>query len=203
LVSIKLYQMRISIVISVLFSFTFGYTQDSKKYLKYQSNYNYSEGYIVDNNGLKINGLIKDNNEASQYIKVVFVRKDGQKKTLRPSDVSEYGFFRSKFVSDKKQFYEIVNEGTRISSYKVLTYSFVPIAGQNGISAGGSSNETKSYYLKKSNESKFQLVSKKKFKEDLTNYFSECELLKLKIQNGELADKDLEKIVYIYNWECK
>ena len=195
--------MRILIVFTVLFSFTFGYTQDSKKYLKYQSNYNYREGYIVDNNGLKINGLIKDNNEASQYIKVVFVRKDGQKKTLRPSDVIEYGFFRTKFVSDKTQFYQMVNEGTRISSYKVLEYTYGAFAGQNGIPTRGYINETKSYYLKKSDQSKFHLVSKKKFKEDLTNYFSDCELLKMKIQNSELADKDLEKIVYIYNWECK
>ncbi len=195
--------MRILIVFTVLFSFTFGYTQDSKKYLKYQSNYNYREGYIVDNNGLKINGLIKDNNEASQYIKVVFVRKDGQKKTLKPSDISAYGFFRSKFVSDQKQFYEIVNEGTRISLYKVLQYTFVPFAGQIGSSVGGVRNETKSYYLKKPNEAKYLLLNKKKFKEDLTNYFSNCELLKLKIQNGELTEKDLEKIVYIYNWECK
>lgn len=79
-----------------LISLSVAYGQESKKYLKLKQNSKYEEGYIISNDSIKIEGLVKRNimNEFSEYSVVKFVHLDGHKATYYPYQIKGYFLYR-------------------------------------------------------------------------------------------------------------
>lgn len=210
--------MRYSIIILLTLFRFLSFAQESEAYLKYKKSLNYWDGYIIDKTGQKIDGLVKDQNEEKISYKVVFVTKDGKKKTFRPSQIQGYGYMVTKYVSNNEIFLEVVSEGKRIGVYKAIIsrQSMMSINMGTQPTSGMVNTQSENYYFKKVNETTFekfavkelnsiqlQLFEKSRFKKKMTNYFSDCELLKSKISNDELTAKDYDKIAYHYNYDCK
>lgn len=174
------------------------FAQESEAYVKYKKNLNYWEGYVVDKKGEKIWGLVKQQNDDKLSYRVVFVAKDGKKKTFKPSQIQGYGFLVHNYVSDQKHFLEIISEGKRVGVYKAI------IVFRGMVSTGMAvANEVELYYFKKVGQSNFQSFERARFKKEISSYFSDCESLKNKILSEELTHKDFNKIAYHYNYDCK
>lgn len=188
--------------------------QDSARYKKLMSNVNYKSGHVIDRNGNKIEGLIKDKMDAygrtNLSYSVTIVTQDGKQKTYGPRDLKEYRISYKRYVSDSTVFLEAVKDGIRIGLYKVITSNthHMPVSG--GSLNGAPINSTvvtvdnlEEYYLKRVNEKHFTRVRKMGFMNVVSAYFSDCPELSRKIREKELTIKDLEKIVYTYNYLCK
>jgi hypothetical protein len=66
-----------------------------------KSKFKFVEGYIINKEEIKINGLVKVNsdfNKFQQYLAVTFVHEDGQKIRYYPSDIKGYGFNYDEYV---------------------------------------------------------------------------------------------------------
>lgn len=179
-------------------------SQESAKYLKLKNKILvYKEGYILDKSGEKIDGLIKDTDaeESKRSRRIIFLSKTGKKKTYHPSEIDEFEIRYRKYVSSGKLFYEVIKAGKKISLLK-LSYT-----GLSGSFSPGTTapilHETEEFYLKKANQDIYKLIRKRKFKEEFSDYFSDCEQLKSKILNDQLNFKDIDHIVFLYNFECK
>ena len=208
------------LIAMLIISFAKG--QESENYTKLKNNYNYYEGYIITKDSVKIEGLIKlrlmeeklmeeklmeerliekQQMEDSKNFSLIFlVNKDGQKTKYKPADLIEFTYSNKKFVSDKSSFYQIIFAGNKMSLYKhmsSITYNWPGLTGTPGYTF---SAITEDLYVKRPHEIAFKPVKKKKFKIEFANYFSDCESIKLNIENETYTVEDIEEIVQNYNW---
>jgi hypothetical protein len=113
----------------------------------------------------------------------------------------EYGDRRNiKYISVRKVFYEEKKCGPRVCLYKTesLIHHYSP--GFGGSAPSGFSTENAYFYFKKVDE--FDLIRRKEFAEQFSEYFSGCPSLKDRMQKGEVTHKDYSEIMRAYNW-CK
>lgn len=173
--------------------------QESAKYEKYKQNTNYRAGYILTWGNQKIEGLIKDAiwGATSGSSGAIFVSKDGKKKTYGPLDIKGYGFFSTEFISDTKNFYEVVWKGPRVSLYKANRVVFMSTPGGSPSSA-----VVETMYLMKANDIELFEVKRLEFASEVSTYFSDCLELAKSISNRDLRFSDLNEIVRRYN-VCK
>lgn len=178
--------------------------QESSKYNKLKESVNYREGYILDSDSNKVNGLIKDHllNDAKKYTAIVFVHLDGEKKKYYPSDIKGFGYSMYKFASDNASFYEVVQSGKKVTLFKKLSVDSWSAPGAPGMPLKRSYTINEDFYVKRDNEKDFKLVRKKKFIEEFSEYFKDCEKIVSKIQSEEYTHKDIKQIVSEYNY-CK
>lgn len=188
----------------LILSVNLAHSQESKKYLKLKQDYNYREGYILDKDSMKVNGLIKAHmmNEAKKYSIVTFVQTDGTKKKYYPSGIKGFGYSIYEFVSDNSSFYEVVSKGRKVSLYKNLSVSSWSSPGAPGMAPVTYSSTIEDLYVKRDNETTFKLVRKKNFAVEFSEYFKDCEEIVNKIIAKEYTHKDIERIVSKYN-HCK
>jgi hypothetical protein len=197
-----------------LVSASSGLAQDSLRYKKLMSNVDYRPGHIVDRNGNKIQGLIYDKQDPDEGTSlsyfVTIVTPDGKQVRYTPKDLKEYSISYQRYVSDSTVFLQAVKDGVRIGLFKVITprttYMPAGTGSLNGAPIVGSVKHvsiSETYYLKRVNEKRFTRVRKGTFMDVISAYFSDCPDLSKKIKTRELTIKDLEKIVYTYNYFCK
>ncbi len=168
--------------------------QESEKYGKFRNNVNYREGYILNKDSIKVSGLFKDKLK-NYYSKLHFVYQDGTKKKLKPTDIRGFGTPLYFYLSDGESFYKIVTKGKRVNLYSKATKHKSTVDGYYDI-------DRENFYVQKPFENAFTLVRKKNFSKEFSNYFSDCETLKVKIASKQLTHKDIEAIVNNYN-KCK
>ncbi|MEN8250205.1 MAG: hypothetical protein ABFS32_14830 [Bacteroidota bacterium] len=196
--------MKKSIILSILV-LTFNSVvngQESKKYLKLKANnYRYQEGYVVYHDSTVREGLVKYNfiSEAKKHSVVIFFGTDGVKRTYHPYELKSYGYTRHKFVSDNRSFYEIVQAGEKVSLYKLVVVSTYSTGAPPGMGASSFSSESENLYVKRPDEKEFKYVRKKKFKEEFSKYFEDCEILRDEIKSGSITHKNIKSIVIKYN----
>lgn len=177
--------------------------QESTEYLKIRDKLNYRDGFIIEKDSTKINGLIRDDlmNESSLYSGVEFVYKDGSKKRFKPADIKGFGTIFHNYISDGESFYKIISTGDKVNLYFKLTQrASSSYGGDGGTTYMTTSKEN--FYTCKTIETEIKLVRKKNFIEEFSNYFSDCEKLKVKIISKKVTHKDIKSIVDEYN-NCK
>jgi hypothetical protein len=180
--------------------------QESKKYLKYKSKINWTEGYVKLNDSSMVEGLIREYtlNEVKRYSTVSFINKQGEKTVYYPVDLLEYRIrFSKKFFSNNHYFFERVSKGERVSLYKKKSANSWSVPGAPGMGSTTYSNSQEELFIKKVGEPEYKYVRKKNFDNEFSAYFSDCNTLKNKIQHEELTHKDIKKILNEYNYRCK
>src|SRR5688572_9131271 len=73
--------------------------QENKQYEKFKNKSNYTSGYIIDESGQKVYGLVRDMHDGYRSEFVDFVFKDGVKKSLSPKEIKGYGFSIYEYVA--------------------------------------------------------------------------------------------------------
>jgi 2-polyprenyl-3-methyl-5-hydroxy-6-metoxy-1,4-benzoquinol methylase len=163
--------MRTIIIIPFLFLSMQASSQDFNSYLKKKEKNNFSTGYIINKDSVKIEGLIKDFstlNEGRKYLEVVFITKEGEKFTYSPTMIKGYGVNGFTFVSFNESFFERVSNGPKVQLYKKLESNVHFAPGAPG-SFAPQSYKTKNevFFVKRANEAKLIEVKKRKFKNDM------------------------------------
>jgi len=172
-------------------------------------NKNYYSGYIIDANGQKIEGLIKDKNEVTNCDKIKFKNSDGKKVKFKNKNVKSYYVNDKEYVmmphkrprgffNGKHGFMRVIERG-KVDLY---SYSYYVQRGGHtnaqGVTVGGSLYEKIDYYLKREGEEVF-LVRKLRFKNNISKYLSQNENLVKRIKERELRYSDIRQIVQFYN----
>ncbi|HNP20278.1 MAG TPA: hypothetical protein PKL31_17690 [Fulvivirga sp.] len=178
------------------------YAQESAKYQKLKAKNKYKEGYVITNDSVKTEGLIKDfYNAARQYAEVSFVKLDGSLVKYLPSELIEFGYDDNKFAANMASFYQVIVEGQKVSLYKSMTVSTAySMYGPGGVN--GSSNYTSTstdLYFRKTGEKDFKWIRKKDFSEVFSTYFEDCNALKAKILDGVVGRLNIDVILEEYN----
>ena len=186
--------------ILLLCSLSIAYAQESETYLKLKSRHRYVEGYIIKLDSVKVLGLIKDKiqDEATRYEWVDFFAVDGSKTRYRPYDLKGYGYAAENFVSDYGSFYKIVSSGVKAGLYSKL----ISFGGGGGSMSASHGYEQRNIYVNKNGKKDFRYVTRKGFKEEFSQYFGDCEKLKLKILSEQVTSKDIELVLREYN-DCQ
>ena len=175
--------------------------QESAKYLKLKKTPEYRTGYVLTHDSVTIQGLIKRNfnNKASNYSIVKFVHTDGSKEKYYPSNILSFGYSYRKFVSDKLSFYEIIHSGKNVTLYKNVSSSSWSTPGAPGMGSTTYYSTNENFYVKRDCERTFTKVRKKRFKEDFSAYFNDCESIRTQILEDQVTYKDIKTIVRNYN----
>lgn len=181
--------------------------QKPNLYEKYVNDDGYTIGYVVDNKGNEIEGLMKKNDYVLST--VVLFTKEGVEKRYTPADLRSYNLNFKNYVSDGHLFYELVHEG-KVGFYQRSI--FIQAGSWDGgptmqpgmppIMSGGNREKNKIYFCKAGTQ-EFIEIKNGSFKSQLSKFFADCEILKTKIKKGELTVDDLDLIRYIYNNDCK
>lgn len=175
--------------------------QDSLAYLAYSRDPNYVVGYVVDNAGNKVEGLMLKYQSVSS--RVLLILSNGEEKKYRAKDMKNFKMGSEKYASDGNFIYRLIYEG-KLELYEMAGYSHgVSFSGTGGGTITTPGSELLISYFHKADSNKFQRISKASFKKDLPNFFSDCEILSSKIKKGELTIDDIDLIRYIYNNDCK
>lgn len=180
--------------------------QESKKYLKYKSKINWTEGYVLLKDSSKIEGLIREYtlNEVKKYTSVSFMNIKGDKREYYPADALEYGVrFSKRYFSNNHYFFERITKGIKVSLYKKMSVNSWSAPGAPGMGSTSYSASQEDLFVKKIGEAEYKYVRKKNFNSEFSAYFEDCDNLKTKIQNKEFTHKDIKKIVSEYNYKCK
>jgi hypothetical protein len=167
--------------------------QESKKYLKYKDDPDYSQGYITDIQGKEIPGLI---HIRRGNFTIAMIQLNGEKKSYGPSELKSYVASGTTYFSDGSSFFEFIRGGEKVWLFKKQ----IIVVGNQQFSPGFSEGEV--FYVKKVAETKFTSVSKFNFKKKFSEYFSDCEDLVSKIENDGFGYNNIEEIVYFYNFQC-
>ncbi|MEL7147169.1 MAG: hypothetical protein AAFO69_12420, partial [Bacteroidota bacterium] len=185
-------------IILILFVLTAhsSFGQESKRYLKFKNKVDYREGYVITNDSIKINGLLKDNlvNDFKSYSTINFIHQDGTKERFGPGGLIEFGYALTRFVSDHKTIYRLIKEGKKVSLYKNLYVSTDETQFE-----GTTSTVVTDFYVKKYDEKTFNLVDQWGFAKKFSYYFADCEDLSGKIASKEYKHDDIFEIVFLYN----
>ena len=195
----KLTLLSLFLIISVL-----GYGQESEKYKKLKTKVKYREGYIINLDSTKVQGLIKTSlmNDAKIFGVVNFVYKDGSKANFFPGKILGFGYFGSNFISADKKFYRILIEGRKVNLYERVVKNHNVAVGAPGMPSSTYTTSSENFYLKKVDEDEFFFVPFFTFRGDLMTYFKDCPELVDAIEARELRRRDLKEMVRRYNY-CK
>ena len=184
--------------------------QESEDYNKYKDDYGFSVGYIIDQHGNRLDGLIK-RDELMLYKKIIFVSPYTKKMVFRPDQLMEYALPPRRFVSDGLFFLEVMQDGKLGLYRKIFFISPVSSAmSGNGVMVPLMTRPTKDnvkekiiYLLKKKDSNSFIGISKKSgFRGRALSMISDCKKLVSDIKNKVISRKDIEEIVYQYNKSC-
>ena len=167
---------------------------------------NYWEGYVINKDSVKLEGLIKNENGMSlndakkKFINFI-AKKNGEKYKLYPKDILGYGIkFQNQYVSSGKLFLQVIKLGKQINLFKhVKDKSFMSAPDAGGMVGSYNQLIKTTYYFQKKGSKQFKKVEKHKFKQRFMEYFADCIHLQSKIINGELGHRQAEEIAAIYN----
>lgn len=190
------------VLIVLIFGTSQVFGQESKNYLRLKRKHHFTEGYILDQDSMKVKGLVRKHmiDESKKHSVVTFVHLDGVKKNYYPNGIKGYGYSVFKFESDNSLFYELVRKGRKASLYTVLSVSYWSVPGGPGMATMTSASSSEDLYVKRYNDTKFKLVRKKNFIAEFSKYFEDCEKVVKKILAKEYTHKDIRRVISEYNF---
>ncbi len=191
----------ITLLLLLVLAFS-SHAQESAKYQKLKAKNKYKEGYVITNDSVKTEGLIKDfYNAARQYAEVSFIKLDGSLVKYLPSELIEFGYEDNKFAANLAAFYQVIKDGPKVSMFRSMTTSTnTSMSTMNGMPYSSTyTSSSKDLYYRKTGEKDFKWIRKKDFAEVFSTYFEDCESLKSKIINGILGRGDIDTILEEYN----
>lgn len=192
-----------ALALLLLFSPLISFGQENEKYEKYKNKSNYTSGYIIDETGVKVYGLVRDMHDGYRSEFVDFVFKDGTKKSLSPKEIKGYGFSMYEYVATKEGFLLLVSKGKKVTLFKetrISVYSPGSVAKNNRLTTV---EEDSDYYLQHTDSTDLKKVTALNFQKVSASFFFNCIYLKHTIETGEHRFRDLKKVVSIYNNDCK
>jgi hypothetical protein len=169
-----------------------GFTQESEKYKKAKAKKKYQEGYVTDNLGNTVTGLIVDS-DGKPAERVSILVPSGEKLKFDPIEVKEYGSGFYRFISTREQFLQVIFENKKVGIYKdidvVSTYMY---------------QSPGTLYIHRPGEPNFKKITKIVFAKSMSEYFMDCPVLSEKIKNKEYRarEDDLCEIASFYDHEC-
>jgi hypothetical protein len=195
--------------------------EKAEQYNDWEARPGHHEGYIIDLDSNKVQGIIMDNNVHS----VKIVLPSGQTRRYSASKCLTYGFDNFRFVPMGNSFVELIYERESICVYKQSKYvtftsggpmmmtggvggapMYVPVPGSvpGGVVTKKKSEVSEKYYLRRRTETEFVQVSKAGFASKFSKYFADCQYLFENIKNKTLGpeENDLTAIAAIYDREC-
>jgi hypothetical protein len=159
----------------------------------------YSDGFVTFKDGNGANGLTRYHSAHT----VDFISADGKRTRYKAKKVSGFDRAGTRFVTIGRSFYEIIQEGKRITKYKkTVAYRTGTTRVEAEFSPSPMHFVTEIFYIKKNNGELLQ-IQEDYFLENFSRYFSDCPELSKRIKNKELRYEDLDQIIYVYNYDCK
>ncbi|MCB0755033.1 MAG: hypothetical protein KDB98_05530 [Flavobacteriales bacterium] len=225
-------QLLFSTLIIVVILSSNLFAQESNKYYRLKGKWNRLEGYVIDKDSVKIEGLITwvAKNSANRFNEVKFVDKTGKSKTYYPETIKGFGYDTLEYISDGNVFFEVVLKGARLNLYRNVTifqswldpHEKYLIPNRDTTSEvligklvtdptsplayppyyGPTINRANDFYLQKVGHSKIKYVDPAEFNAKFAEYFYDCPTLSSRISQKLLNIKDLLQIIKIYNQEC-
>jgi hypothetical protein len=175
--------------------------EKAEKYNDWKARPGYHEGYIIDIDSNKVEGIIID--KAASSVKIVL--PSGETRKYSASKCLLYGFDSFRFVPKDGHFIQLLYELKSICVYKATGHT-PTVSGNAGVMITRNSdlNEVATYYMRRNTEKDFTIVSKVNFASKFSKYFSDCPYLKENIKNKSLgsSENDLTAIAAIYDREC-
>ena len=185
-----------------------GFAQSTKEYDKYLSRANYAEGYVLNKDSVRKEGLIKDgdakgsSNARKNFINFVS-KRTGKKFKLFPKDLLGYGFYDAQYISTGKRFLQVIELGKNVNLYmQVRDRSFLRTPTTSTSTVGFNLNQKTTFFFRKAGSKEYRKLETYKFKERFGAYFGDCIFLQAKIYNEELKPRDAEEIARLYN-DCE
>ncbi len=170
-------------------------------------------GYIVTNQGEKIEGKVYLKSLTSNELKVKFVNTSNKKHTYKAKQLQEYGFVMQKYNQTTKSYEDVtityirkevedapVRFGTkdiliqRSVKGSINVYNqYIELDGKIG------SNLEHFFYVEKENNPNFTKVTKENYKQILTEMVADYPELKAKVGSRGFGHKHIMKMAKLYN----
>jgi len=165
-----------------------------------QTNYGYNKGIIATQNGDSINCWIELAVSYDSYVNYKQYESDDKPKRFKTKDIQ--------WMELPNSYHENIKMGkseklvSLITAGKVYLYKYIESNQRSGNSPIGNGtvsffNFTEHFVIKK--DTIFYEISSKKFKENVKEFFGDCEKLTKKIDSGEFKIEHMQKIVSEYN----
>jgi hypothetical protein len=156
----------------------------------------FKNGTIITDNGEKLEGSIKPLFKSSG--KLVFLSQDNKKTTYSPAALKSFSIEGVRYISYFNDFYEEVAGGEKAKLYRKMTDNSGEVI-YNGSQAVGFAKTTDGkrgdYYVIRNNESSFDLITEKNFKDYFTRLASDNDSLSSKIKNGSLGYAQIKTVM--------
>jgi hypothetical protein len=176
--------------------------EKSEKYNDWKAKPDYHEGYVIDADSNKIEGIVID--KAALSVKIIL--PSGETRRYYAQKSKGYGFDLYKFVSMGDFFVQVVYDLKTIGVYKrpIITGHGIVSAANAPFTVNGQKGDGFLYYIRKKSEPDFEPVKSINFASKFSKYFSDCPYLKENIKNKSLGsgENDLTAIAAIYDREC-
>ena len=155
----------------------------------------YVSGQVLLPNNSIVTGNVKDNIRKKGEVTIM---SDGKKLKYKAGDIMGVRIGSSNYVISNYTFYEIIFEGSSITLLrKANEPSGIQYNGTEPVAIAGSEGNVDDYFIKKTNETALQLLSKKNIKEILEKFCSTCssaiDATKFDIENIKKAIIECDK----------
>jgi hypothetical protein len=188
--------------------------EKSEKYNDWVAKPGYHEGYVLNADSNKIEGIVID--QAVSSVKIIL--PSGETRRYQASKCKGYGFNLYRFISMGNRFAQVIYDMKSIGIYKRPIISFrgngsmpmgmTPIGSIPVRTVPTTMNRKKGdrflYYIRKKNEKNFEQVKGVNFANKFSKYFADCPYLHENIKKKTLgsSENDLTAIAAIYDREC-
>ncbi|TRX38359.1 energy transducer TonB [Flavobacterium restrictum] len=182
--------------------YDFEYEPKTSLNVSYQASENFTKGYYFDNNGLKVNGLLKYS-QSDRELKFKINEKDVEK-SIRASESKGYIIGIDTF-SVVKNVIVIGVFGDKLSGKSEFAENIENIGGKQFykfIAEAANRSSYAKYIVKQSEASDFETFqsNKGKFKKLAADIFGSDPILKSDIENGKYDEEDIPSMIKIFKY---
>ncbi|GAB4228786.1 MAG: hypothetical protein Tsb0034_00090 [Ekhidna sp.] len=196
------------VILTCLFAFGQEEGEISKRYERLKARSGYYEGYIVENSGDTISGLIQLKlGPYGSLSNFWFVDKEGKKYFTEPLEVKGFSYNDLQFISKEGSFYYMIYDGDDIRLLRNVTIIYEPSSHKSffsGVSASAFFRHPRNavFHINFSGSDEFTLIDKKNFYEILPQLLYSCPSVIDKINQGDYFIYDMEIVARHYD-NCK
>ena len=167
----------------------------------------YVDGYVIKESGDTIFGKIGNLSPEQSCLKIKFKDFNGNKIKFKDEEVYAYKigadlYFKKPYgvptmFDNMIGFMRLINDGkVKLYEFRFQAKSNMPM-GSNGGMGFGTSQFIKHHYLEKNGE--FIRVPKRRFKQTMSKYFSDSQVVVDKIKQRYYTYEEIEALVRMYN----
>lgn len=174
----------------------------SKKYLRLKDDKRYQEGYVVENNGDTIRGILRlKYNPSYEISSFWFITKEGKRIYYEPLEVQVFSMGENKYLSNEGSFFLVLYEGQKVDLLQnititygidVLTTLFLNSTYVRIFKEFNAQRPVSHLRIDKSKE--FIMIRKSNFKETISTAFYNCSTIE---QNISMMTYEIENLIAI------